>query len=112
MRVYVVVVWALLELITRPARADEIASPTWDDVSSIFEKRCTNCHAQHGASKGLRLDSYAAILAGSENGPVITPGAAAQSELVRRLSGESTPRFRRLAGSRLKMLGGAWQTCE
>lgn len=52
------------------------------------------CHsALAGASKGLRLDDYAAALAGSERGVVLVSGNAADSELIRRLRGESTPRM-------------------
>lgn len=52
------------------------------------------CHSEvAGASKGLRLDDYAATLAGSERGVVLVSGNAAGSELIRRLRGESTPRM-------------------
>jgi hypothetical protein len=52
------------------------------------------CHSRlAGASKGLRLDDYDAVLAGSERGAVLIPGNVADSELVRRLRGESTPRM-------------------
>ncbi|MCG6884488.1 MAG: hypothetical protein LJE62_12110 [Silicimonas sp.] len=67
--------------------------PGWKDVSEVFVRRCINCHAAHGASKGLRLDSYAATLEGSENGPVVVSGDPAASEMIRRLTGESTPRM-------------------
>lgn len=52
------------------------------------------CHsALAGASKGLRLDDYAAALAGSERGAVLVPGDVAGSELIRRLRGQSVPRM-------------------
>jgi hypothetical protein len=52
------------------------------------------CHsAVAGASKGLRLDDYAAALEGSERGVVLIPGDAAGSELIRRLRGQSVPRM-------------------
>ena len=52
------------------------------------------CHSEiAGASKGLRLDDYDAVLAGGERGPILVPGNAKDSELVRRLRGESTPRM-------------------
>lgn len=52
------------------------------------------CHsAVAGASKGLRLDSYAAALAGSERGAVLVSGDVEGSELIRRLRGVSTPRM-------------------
>lgn len=51
------------------------------------------CHSREAAARGLRLDSYAGTLAGSDNGPVLIPGDGASSELLRRLRGESRPRM-------------------
>lgn len=69
-------------------------APGWPEVSAIFEVRCVMCHsAGAGASKGLRLDDYAAVLAGSERGPVLVAGDAEASELVLRLRGTSAPRM-------------------
>lgn len=67
--------------------------PDWSDISAIFVERCIMCHAEQGAGLGLRLDSYAAALAGSTKGPVLLSGNAEQSELVRRLRGQSQPRM-------------------
>lgn len=72
----------------------DAVSPGWAEVSVIFNKRCIMCHsAVAGASKGLRLDNYAAALTGSERGIVLVPGDASGSELIRRLRGESAPRM-------------------
>ena len=65
----------------------------WASVSDIFTRRCVMCHAEHGAQRGLRLDSLAAVLAGSERGPVVVPGDPEASEIMRRLTGASTPRM-------------------
>ena len=74
--------------------AEDAASPDWADVSAIFRERCVMCHSEvAGASKGLRLDDYAAALDGSERGLVLVPGDASGSELIRRLRGKSTPRM-------------------
>lgn len=67
--------------------------PTWQDVSPIFVARCVMCHSSQGASKGLRLDTLEATIAGSADGAVLVPGDADASELVRRLRGESLPRM-------------------
>lgn len=76
------------------ACAQDAPPPSWRDVSAIFEKRCVMCHsAIAGASRGLRLDDYAALLVGSDRGAVLVPGNAASSELIRRLRGQSTPRM-------------------
>ena len=76
------------------AYAQDAVPPDWADVSAIFKERCVMCHSKvAGASKGLRLDEYDAVLAGSERGTVLVPGNAVGSELVRRLRGETTPRM-------------------
>ena len=74
------------------ARAGE-AAPDWPRVGALFRERCVMCHSQDAAARGLRLDSYAGVIAGSENGPVLIPGDASASELFRRLLGESRPRM-------------------
>jgi mono/diheme cytochrome c family protein len=75
------------------AVADDARPTDWGDVSQIFAKNCINCHSSHGAALGLRLDSYNAALAGSVRGAVLVPGDSGNSELVRRLRGESVPRM-------------------
>ncbi len=67
--------------------------PDWTAVSAIFAERCIMCHSAHGAARGLRLDSYAAALAGGERGVVLVPGDTAASELILRLRGERVPRM-------------------
>jgi hypothetical protein len=72
----------------------DLEQPDWADVSAIFNERCVMCHSSvFGAGLGLSLDSYEAALAGSSRGPVLIPGDAAGSELIRRLIGESAPRM-------------------
>jgi hypothetical protein len=73
--------------------ADDARPTDWEDVSPIFTKYCINCHSSYGAALGLRLDSYNAALAGSVRGAVLLPGNPANSEVVRRLRGESVPRM-------------------
>lgn len=76
------------------AAQDRSATPAWAEVSAIFDQRCVMCHsAVAGASRGLRLDDYAAALKGSERGKVLIPGDMEGSELIRRLRGESVPRM-------------------
>jgi hypothetical protein len=73
------------------ATAGEV--PTWRQVGQIFVERCVMCHSSQGASKGLRLDTLDAAIAGSADGAVLIPGDADASELVLRLRGESLPRM-------------------
>ena len=83
----------LFQFVSTTTYCGTLSEPDWTDVSRIFNERCINCHSALGASKGLRLDSYQAAVTGSERGAVLLPGDAANSELVRRLRGESVPRM-------------------
>ncbi len=57
------------------------------NVQPIFAARCAldGCHGT-SPQLGLRLDSYAAIIAGSDHGPVVVAGDTAQSELYIRIT--------------------------
>ena len=54
-------------------------------ILPVMEHTCSNCHGAAKAKAALRLDSFAAVLKGSENGAVVKPGDAAGSALVQRL---------------------------
>ena len=56
-----------------------------DVVQPVLEKGCVSCHGPDKAKAGLRLDSVAAVLAGSETGPVLVPGKAGEGVLLHRL---------------------------
>jgi mono/diheme cytochrome c family protein len=62
-------------------------------VQAIFTARCVRCHGPEKQQNDLRLDTRSGVLAGAVDGPVITPGRSAESELVRRILGESRPRM-------------------
>ncbi len=55
-------------------------------IAPIFAAHCTQCHGAGKQRGKLRLDSYESIRKGGKDGPVIEPGDAAHSELVRRIS--------------------------
>lgn len=57
------------------------AQLTYTDIAGLFDQ-CTDCHAENGMM-GVNLSSYAAINAGNANGPIVIPGDAANSPLVR-----------------------------
>lgn len=82
----------LWTLATQACAEDRVIAG-WDTVSRIFQKRCINCHSQFGAAKALRLDNYEGVTTGSADGAVVLSGNSSQSELVKRLQGESMPRM-------------------
>ena len=57
-----------------------------DVIQPVLEKNCVSCHGPEKAKAGLRLDTHPGLLKGSEHGPVIVAGKAAESELIRRLT--------------------------
>jgi len=62
-------------------------------VRPIFAARCYQCHGASLQQNGLRLDSLAAALRGSDSGKVIVPGDSTRSHLVRRLLALERPQM-------------------
>jgi hypothetical protein len=54
-----------------------------NQVRPILVENCFSCHGDKKQKAGLRLDSRAALLKGSETGPVVVLGNPAQSALIR-----------------------------
>jgi uncharacterized membrane protein len=54
-------------------------------VRPVLQRHCVSCHAPGAARGGLVLDTPEAILKGGDHGPVVSPGRALSSELVRRI---------------------------
>ncbi len=78
------------------------------DVLPILQNRCVKCHGGEETKEGLILKTYADLLAGSFNGPVIEPGSAADSLLVELISSGKMPkRNPRLLPSEVELIS-AW----
>lgn len=54
-------------------------------IAPIFANKCVNCHGPAKSKGDLRLDSFAALMKGGEDGIVLKPGDAAQSPILQRL---------------------------
>jgi len=52
------------------------------DVLPIFTSVCVKCHGGEKTEQSLVLKTYADVMAGSDNGPVIEPGKSADSLLI------------------------------
>lgn len=52
------------------------------DIKPLFDASCVKCHGAQKPKAGLRLDSLANVLAGSEEGKVFTLGDSAKGKLV------------------------------
>ena len=54
----------------------------YGDVQSLLDEKCTSCHTGADAARGLRLDSWQALIAGSDHGEAVIPFDAARSLMV------------------------------
>jgi hypothetical protein len=76
---------------TQPAAQGSTVSFA-NDVLPILNSRCVNCHGGNRTEKSLSLKSYNDLMAGSENGPAVTPGNAADSKLVELIVSQKMPK--------------------
>lgn len=63
-----------------------------NDILPLLNNHCVNCHGGNRTEEGLNLLSYAAIMSGSKNGAVVTPGDADNSLLVELLVSQEMPK--------------------
>lgn len=67
-----------------PSPSPETLAPVSfvNDIQPIFTARCIKCHGVEQTKKGLDMQTYDNILAGSFEGSVVEPGNASDSLLV------------------------------
>ena len=74
-----------------PAAAAEVSFAA--NIQPLLNSRCQTCHGgDRGIEEGLDLTSYANIIAGSDNGPVIIAGDADGSLLVQMIVENKMPK--------------------
>ena len=62
------------------------------DIKPIFEASCLKCHTAGKKPKGgVALDTLAGVLKGGKEGPVVTPGDSAKSDLVLAVAHQGDP---------------------
>jgi len=71
-------------------------------VRPILATHCFGCHGPDKQKSGLRLDLQEAAMHGGDSGPVIIPGDAENSTLIRLVSGADPDRVMPLKGDRLR----------
>ena len=75
------------------------------DVLPILESRCVKCHGGEKTEKGLNMTSYEHLIAGSEKGPVLVAGDAANSKLIQLVEqGKMPKRAPKLPPDQLQIL--------
>ena len=55
-------------------------------INPILDANCVSCHGEAKAHGGLRMDSYALLMRGGKDGPVIVAGSAEMSLLLQRVT--------------------------
>lgn len=76
-----------------------------NDVQPLLESRCGTCHMGEYVNKDLHMDTYESLMEGSESGPVILPGDAKHSLLVKKLiEGEMPKRGPKLTPAQIQII--------
>lgn len=60
-------------------------------IKPFFSRYCLECHNGEEAKGGLSMETNKSLLAGGDNGPVLTPGKAESSRIVRLLEHKEKP---------------------
>jgi mono/diheme cytochrome c family protein len=63
-----------------------------NDIQPLLKSRCGNCHGGNKTEEGLNLLSYASVITGSNNGPVVIAGLADKSLLVDQIVSQEMPK--------------------
>lgn len=56
-----------------------------DIIHPIMEQRCNSCHNASKKKGDLQMHTKEALLKGGENGAILEPGSAAESEMIKRI---------------------------
>ncbi len=84
---------ATQEPATATAEAPASAAVSFaNDILPLLKSRCVNCHGGERVEEGLLLRSYAEVMSGSDNGPVVIPGDAANSLLAELVLNQKMPK--------------------
>jgi len=85
------------DLPTEPAAATQPAAEGTtvsfaNDILPIIQSRCINCHGGDRTEEGLVMKTHADLMTGSDNGPVVMPGDATNSQLVELVATQKMPK--------------------
>jgi len=56
------------------------------DIAPIFKASCIRCHGAERPRAGLQLNSLDGVLKGTKDGPILTAGDSANSQLIKAIS--------------------------
>lgn len=101
----------LLEISTAQAETTSNTISYKDDVQPIVQIRCMECHMPGGPGlimSGLDMTSYEGLMRGTKYGPMVMPGKANASNLVRMIEGRTQVRMphnrKRLTDCEIKII--------
>jgi len=63
-----------------------------NDIAPLLTNRCGSCHGGSRIQEGLNVTTYADLMKGSDNGPVIVPGDSGNSLLVDLVASQEMPK--------------------
>jgi uncharacterized membrane protein len=63
-----------------------------NDIKPLLDSRCVNCHGGERTQEGLNLTSLDNLMAGSDNGLIVTPGDADNSLLAEMVKNNKMPK--------------------
>jgi mono/diheme cytochrome c family protein len=63
------------------------------DLAPIVVSTCLDCHAGMQPAGRLNLTTFAGLLRGGENGPIVSPGKPSESVLIKKLKGTAGQRM-------------------
>ena len=89
----------LVAAVAVPCRAVDFVK----EVQPVLEANCYDCHGEDKQKNGLRLDSVAGILKGSDSGePLFVRGSSGESLLIRMVTSTDPKHMMPPKGDRLK----------
>jgi uncharacterized membrane protein len=93
------------ELIPVTSNEEKIEVSFSKDIQPIFESRCIKCHGGLKTEEGLDLTTYEMLMAGSENGSMLSAGDSGNSPLVQlSVEGKMPKRGPKLTPSEIQLL--------
>lgn len=72
---------------TNPTTTEPAAGSGFAKVQPIFAENCVKCHGGASPKGGIDLSSYASVMKGGSEGPVVVAGNPDQSKIVMALKG-------------------------
>jgi len=78
---------AALSAISLGQSPKKSAPVTYKQIQAVFNKNCINCHKAPKPKAMMNLETYAGVMKGNDDGPVITPGHPEKSFLFQLVAG-------------------------